>query len=278
MSIDPAAVDPDDVEMLEDLVLAALHDAAAQAHPRPPSHGRPRLAGSGSARADASGRVRLHGPGPGPHRRARPAARRRAQVGPAHRLPPAQAAQAGRRCGWPAPSPRSRTASAFCTRCFNIAEGALCGICTDDRRDATVICVVEEPRDIVAVEKTGEFKGRYHVLQGAISPHRGHRARPAAGQGAARPPRREGVTEIILCTNPNIEGEATAMYLGRLLKPARRSTSPASPAACPSAATSSTPTSSPSAVPSRAAAPSTPESSAQVRTYFVHFCTLDAVR
>ena len=61
----------------------------------------------------------------------------------------------------------------FCTRCFNIAEGDECGICTDSRRDTTVICVVEEPRDIVAVEKTGEFKGRYHVLQGALSPIEG---------------------------------------------------------------------------------------------------------
>ena len=61
----------------------------------------------------------------------------------------------------------------FCTRCYNVSEGSECGICSDPRRDATVICVVEEPRDIVAVEKTGEFKGRYHVLQGAISPIEG---------------------------------------------------------------------------------------------------------
>ena len=71
----------------------------------------------------------------------------------------------------------------------------------------------------MAVEKTGEFSGRYHVLQGAISPIEGHRPRPAAGAGAARADRAEGVAEVILCTNPNLEGEATAMYLGRLLKP-----------------------------------------------------------
>jgi recombination protein RecR len=108
---------------------------------------------------------------------------------------------------------------AFCTRCFNIAEGEVCGICSDDRRDATVICVVEEPRDIVAVEKTGEFKGRYHVLQGALSPIEGIgpdqlRVKELLGRLDD-----EGVTEIILCTNPNIEGETTAMYIGRLLKP-----------------------------------------------------------
>jgi recombination protein RecR len=108
---------------------------------------------------------------------------------------------------------------AFCTRCFNIAEGDECGICADDRRDPTVICVVEEPRDIVAVEKTGEFKGRYHVLQGALSPIEGIgpdqlRVKELLGRLDD-----EGVQEIILCTNPNIEGETTAMYIGRLLKP-----------------------------------------------------------
>ncbi|MFM8862416.1 MAG: recombination mediator RecR [Acidimicrobiia bacterium] len=108
---------------------------------------------------------------------------------------------------------------AFCTTCFNIAEGDHCGICADDRRDAHVVCVVEEPRDIVAVEKTGEYRGRYHVLQGAISPIEGigpEQLRVAELLGRIEP---EGIEEVILCTNPNIEGEATAMYLGRLLKP-----------------------------------------------------------
>jgi recombination protein RecR len=107
----------------------------------------------------------------------------------------------------------------FCTRCFNIAEGAECDICNDPRRDGGVLCVVEESRDIVAVEKTGEYKGRYHVLQGAISPIEGigpDRLRVKELLARLEP---EGITEVILCTNPNIEGEATAMYLGRLLKP-----------------------------------------------------------
>jgi recombination protein RecR len=107
----------------------------------------------------------------------------------------------------------------FCRTCFNVSEGELCTICSDPRRDATVVCVVEEPRDLVAVEKTREFSGRYHVLQGAISPIEGIgpdqlRIRELLGRIEG-----EGVAEVILCTNPNLEGEATAMYLGKLLKP-----------------------------------------------------------
>jgi recombination protein RecR len=107
----------------------------------------------------------------------------------------------------------------FCRTCFNVSEGELCTICSDPRRDATVVCVVEEPRDLVAVEKTREFSGRYHVLQGAISPIDGIgpdqlRIRELLGRIEG-----EGVAEVILCTNPNLEGEATAMYLGKLLKP-----------------------------------------------------------
>ena len=107
----------------------------------------------------------------------------------------------------------------FCDRCFNIAEGASCGLCSDDRRDATILCVVEEPRDIVAVEKTQEFNGRYHVLQGAISPIEGIGPDQLRIRELLARIEREGVVEVILCTNPNLEGEATAMYLGRLLKP-----------------------------------------------------------
>ena len=108
---------------------------------------------------------------------------------------------------------------AFCTRCFNVCEGELCDICTDDRREVGALCVVEEPRDLVAVEKTGRYRGRYHVLQGAISPIEGigpDQLRVSELLARLDP---ESVTEVILCTNPNIEGEATAMYLGRLLGP-----------------------------------------------------------
>jgi recombination protein RecR len=113
---------------------------------------------------------------------------------------------------------------AFCRRCFNIAvladDGAgECGICADPRRDTTVLCVVEEPRDIVAVERTGEFRGRYHVLQGAISPIEGIGPDQLRVRELLTRLEPEGVTEVILCTNPNLEGEATALYLGKLLGP-----------------------------------------------------------
>ena len=108
---------------------------------------------------------------------------------------------------------------AFCARCFNVSEGPECEICTDMRRDTHVVCVVEEPRDIVAVERTGEYRGRYHVLQGAISPIEGIGPDQLKVRELVARLEPEGITEVILCTNPNIEGEATAMYLARLLKP-----------------------------------------------------------
>jgi len=107
----------------------------------------------------------------------------------------------------------------WCRRCFNIAEGELCGFCRDDRRDPKLLCVVEEPRDIVAVERTHEFAGRYHVLQGAISPIEGIGPEQLRVKELVRRVGEEGVEEVILASNPNIEGEATAMYLARLLKP-----------------------------------------------------------
>jgi len=108
---------------------------------------------------------------------------------------------------------------AWCQRCFNLSEGELCAICADDRRDGTVLCVVEEPKDLVAVEKTGEFRGRYHVLQGAINPIEGVGPDQLRVKELLARMVPEQVEEVILCTNPNIEGEATAMYLGRLLTP-----------------------------------------------------------
>jgi len=106
-----------------------------------------------------------------------------------------------------------------CTRCFNVAEGDLCEICLDGRRDPTLLCVVEDARDIVAIEKTQDYRGRYHVLQGAINPIEGVgpeqlRIRELLGRLAD-----EEIAEVILCTNPNLEGDATAMYLSRQLRP-----------------------------------------------------------
>jgi recombination protein RecR len=107
----------------------------------------------------------------------------------------------------------------FCATCFNVAESDQCRICRDVRRTDEIICVVEEPKDVIAIEKTGEFRGRYHVLGGAINPLEGIGpdnlkirellARLASGE----------VKELILATDPNTEGEATATYLALMVKP-----------------------------------------------------------
>jgi recombination protein RecR len=107
----------------------------------------------------------------------------------------------------------------FCSTCGNVSQDEQCRICRDPRRDLTVLCVVEEPKDVVAIEKTREFKGRYHVLGGAISPIEGvgpddlriRELMTRLADGA--------ITELILATDPNLEGEATATYLARMLKP-----------------------------------------------------------
>ncbi len=107
----------------------------------------------------------------------------------------------------------------LCTRCFNVAAGDECSICRDPRRDVTVVCVVERPQDIVVVERTQEFRGRYHVLGGSLSPING------IGPGQLRIGElenrigAEGIEEMIIATNPTVEGDATAMYLARQFKP-----------------------------------------------------------
>ncbi|MEY2754193.1 MAG: recombination protein RecR [Actinomycetota bacterium] len=107
----------------------------------------------------------------------------------------------------------------FCARCWNVAEAELCPICSDERRDSSVLCVVEESRDIVAIEKTGEFRGRYHVLLGAMNPLEGIGPEQLKMKELFTRLEPEAVEEVILCTNPNTEGEVTAMYLARMLKP-----------------------------------------------------------
>ena len=107
----------------------------------------------------------------------------------------------------------------FCARCWNFAEDELCPICGDDRRDSSIICVVEESRDIVSVEKTGEFRGRYHVLLGAMNPLEGIGPEQLKMKELFARIEPEDVQEVILCTNPNTEGEVTAMYIARMMKP-----------------------------------------------------------
>jgi recombination protein RecR len=112
----------------------------------------------------------------------------------------------------------------LCTVCFNVSDSELCDYCRDPRRDPAIVCVVQEPPDIIAIERTREYRGRYHVLQGAISPIEGMGPedlrvgelldRIKQGETGAH-----SVQEVIVATNPNIEGEATAMYLARLIGP-----------------------------------------------------------
>ena len=107
----------------------------------------------------------------------------------------------------------------FCVTCGNVAEGEQCRICRDPRRDLTVLCVVEESKDVVAIERTREYRGRYHVLGGAISPIEGIGPDELRIRELMTRLADGSVTEVILATDPNLEGEATATYLTRLLRP-----------------------------------------------------------
>ena len=112
-----------------------------------------------------------------------------------------------------------RDAVRLCSTCFNLAEGELCPVCADPRRDRSLLCVVEEPANVMALERSGAFRGVYHVLGGALSPLRDIgpeelRVRELLDRIRTDPPR-----EVVVATNPNVEGEATAVYLSRMVKP-----------------------------------------------------------
>ena len=107
----------------------------------------------------------------------------------------------------------------YCSICNNITDADPCPLCNDDRRDHRTICVVEEPQNVTAIEKTREFKGMYHVLMGALSPLQGIGPDDLRITGLLARIGSGSVTEVILATNPTVEGEATALYLARLLKP-----------------------------------------------------------
>jgi len=113
----------------------------------------------------------------------------------------------------------ARSTVRFCERCFNFSEASLCHICADERRDGASLCVVEESRDVVALEKTGQFRGRYHVLLGAINPLEGVGPEHLKVRELLLRLEPESIREVILCLNPNTEGDVTTMYLARLLKP-----------------------------------------------------------
>ena len=105
----------------------------------------------------------------------------------------------------------------FCSRCFNITESELCAICSDTRRDQYSVCVVEEPLDVLAIEHTGEYRGLYHVLHGAISPVEGIGPEDLRIHELVERVRKEPIREVILAVNPSLEGDATAMYVQRQL-------------------------------------------------------------
>jgi recombination protein RecR len=106
----------------------------------------------------------------------------------------------------------------FCGECGNLTEEELCGVCADERRDRTVICVVEQPVDVVSVERTGEFRGLYHVLGGALSPLDGVEPSDLRIEGLLSRVERNGVAEVVLATNPTMTGEATAAYVADRLR------------------------------------------------------------
>ena len=112
-----------------------------------------------------------------------------------------------------------RDRTRLCQRCFNLCEAELCGICLDARRDGSLLCVVEEINDLLAIEKTREFRGFYHVLGGSLSPLDGRGPEQIRARELQARLESSDIREVILATNPNVEGEATALYLLRVLKP-----------------------------------------------------------
>lgn len=107
----------------------------------------------------------------------------------------------------------------FCSRCFSLTEADPCSICSDERRDATTLCVVGEPKDVYAIERTMSFRGRYHVLGGLISPIEGVGVAQLKIEELVNRVGKEKIVEVIIATNPNAQGESTALYLARLLSP-----------------------------------------------------------
>ena len=111
-----------------------------------------------------------------------------------------------------------KTAVVRCTECFNLTEGDLCKICSDSRRDQEVICVVEQPKDVVALESSGAFTGKYHVLGGRIAPLEGVGPEDLTIQQLVRRIRSQGVKELVMATNPTLEGDGTALFITNLLE------------------------------------------------------------
>ncbi|MCX5753644.1 MAG: recombination mediator RecR [Candidatus Krumholzibacteria bacterium] len=106
----------------------------------------------------------------------------------------------------------------FCTRCGNLAEAELCGICTDERRAGAILCVVERPADLLVLESSGQYRGRYHVLHGVLSPLDGVGPEDLNLERLVRRVQEEGIQEVIVATNPSIEGDTTSLYIANMLR------------------------------------------------------------
>jgi recombination protein RecR len=107
----------------------------------------------------------------------------------------------------------------FCSVCFNLTDSELCNICSDTKRNSSIVCVVEDSRDVVAIERTGEFRGRYHVLLGLLDPLQGVNPEHLKVRELLTRIKPEEISEVVVCTSNNTEGDITAMYLARLLSP-----------------------------------------------------------
>ena len=225
--IDPAAVDPDDVEMLQDLVLAAMKEALDTSRDMEASRRWPRSPAVCACRGCRPGtpRDRMASPLIEPIARLIEAFARLPGIGP-------KTAQRLTYHLLRAPDAEARTLAAalvavreevvLCDDCFNFSDTTACPICRDPGRDAARLCVVEEPLDVLAIERTGEWRGRYHVLHGAISPMDGIgperlRIRELLARVVAAEQAGEPIVEVILATNPSLEGDATATYLAERL-------------------------------------------------------------
>ena len=215
LDINPGALDPDDTETLADLILAAYRDASAQAPHRHQSTMGPLARGSASCRGCDACTKELSKTSSTSSVDFRASAQSLLSASPSICWRPIRStSRDSLRC-----FSRSRRRFSFCRICGNVAEATSVEICQDPRRDLAVICVVEESKDVVAVERTREFRGRYHVLGGAISPIEGIGPDDLRVKELMTRLADGTVTELIIATDPNLEGEATATYLARLVKP-----------------------------------------------------------
>ena len=216
LKIDPEVVSKDDVEMLQDLILAAHQRRAAQGRRSAAAADGRHDGRAGDSRACPDGRDPIRSPSSSQQ---------------LQRLPGIGAKSAQRLAFHVLKTPREeveRLAEAmrevkdrvtYCSVCSNITDVDPCYFCTHPTRDHRIICVVEQPENVGAIEKTRDFKGVYHVLMGALSPLQGIGPDDLKIKGLLTRVGSGGVEEVILATNPNVEGEATALYLAKLLKP-----------------------------------------------------------